>query len=81
MRYTPAGVPVVEIVLKHASIQMDGKKPRSVEMEMDALGIGDIAQRLNEIPEGETLDIRGFLAPRSKLSSKLVLHINELVNR
>lgn len=81
MRYTPAGVPIVEIVLKHSSIQMDGKKPRAVELELEALGFGDIAQHLNEIPEGEAIHLKGFLAPRSKQSFKLVLHINELVNR
>lgn len=80
MRYTPAGVPIVEIVLRHASVQMDGKKPRAVEMEVEALGFGEIAQHLSEVPEGEAIELKGFLAPRSKQSLKLVLHINELVS-
>ncbi len=81
LRYTPAGVPVIEIAIKHTSIQMDGKKPRSVELEIDAQGFGDMAMRLSALSEGEAVSLRGFLAKRTQRSSRLVLHVNELVNQ
>ena len=66
-RHTPAGVPVVEAQIRHRSDVFEAGAPRTLEflvkLEREALG----AQ----------LDLSGFLAPRSRRSSKLVLHLTE----
>jgi primosomal replication protein N len=78
LRYTPAGVAIIECVIKHGSVQMDAKKPRSVELEIDAQSAGEMAQRMSEIQVGATILVRGFLAKRSLQSSRLVLHVNDI---
>jgi primosomal replication protein N len=47
-----------------------------VNLEMDAVALGGVAEELNRMPvEGEYL-FEGFLALRSKLSRLPVLHVN-----
>ncbi len=55
--------------------------PRAVEVEIDVQGIADMALRLNEIKEGETVHVQGFLAKRSQRSSILVLCATQIVEQ
>jgi primosomal replication protein N len=77
LRYTPAGVPVLNLRLAHRSRQMEAKHPREVELEMQAVAIGAVAQRLAALPDGQALALTGFLANRSRRSIQVVLHVNE----
>jgi primosomal replication protein N len=75
LRYTPAGIPVIDAVLAHVSQQLEGGHVRQVEFEMAARFAADQAQRLERLPLGSELAARGFLAPRRKGSSGLRLHV------
>ena len=77
MRYTPAGVPLFAFRLSHRSRQLEAKHPREVELEAQAVAIGEIAQKLAALPLGQALTLGGFLATRNRRSTQLVLHVNE----
>lgn len=77
LRYTPAGVPVVEMQLEHVSEVVEAGRPRRVEMTLAALAMGDLARMLAGTPMGTNLRIEGFLAPTRKGSSRLRLHLQQ----
>jgi primosomal replication protein N len=78
LRFTPAGVPVVEAQIRHRSDVIEAGVPRTLEFLVSAIGLGPIAGALEHEPLGVQLDLAGFVAPRSRRSSKLVLHLTGL---
>jgi primosomal replication protein N len=77
LRYTPAGIPIVEIKLSHESSQVEAGKTRTVVCEVAAVAAGQLAQRLVQAELGTRIKVSGFLAHRGKSKVALVLHINE----
>jgi primosomal replication protein N len=77
LRYTPAGVMVLQAGLRHQGTVAEGGIERQLEFELDALAIGDAAQRLERQALGSEIELDGFLAPRSRKSRSLMLHITE----
>ena len=78
LRYTPAGVPVAEFSLRHASTQQEAGQPRRVALDLKAIAFGVVARQLaSELPQGE-ITARGFLASRSQRSTEVVLHANTI---
>lgn len=75
VRYTPAGVPVLDCRLRHRSEQIEAGLPRSIEFEINAVALGDLAPVVNRVHPGDRLEVDGFLAPSRKGSSSLTLHI------
>lgn len=75
LRYTPAGVPVVDLLLGHSSNQIEAGGRREARCEIEAVAIGDMALELNAMKINRPLQIRGFLAQRSVSNRNLVLHI------
>jgi len=75
LRYTPAGLPVVELLLDHASDVMEAGQSRRVALQLSAIALGDMALLLADTPLGSGLHVQGFLAPVRKGYSKIVLHI------
>nr|WP_315595488.1 primosomal replication protein N [uncultured Cupriavidus sp.] len=75
LRYTPAGVPVVNCILQHAGEVLEAETPRQVEFAVVAMAIGAIGQRLERLPLGTLLDCEGFLARKHRNSKTLVFHI------
>lgn len=75
VRYSPAGVPVLECLLDHRSTQLEANLPRLVEFEIRAVALGDIVTELSRIAPGTELAVDGFLAPSRKGSKTLLLHI------
>lgn len=75
LRYTPAGIPVVNCILQHVGEVMEAETPRQVEFAVVAMGIGAIGQRLERTPLGTLLDCEGFLARKHRNSKTLVFHI------
>jgi primosomal replication protein N len=61
-RSTPAGLPVLELVLKHESEVEQAGQPRKVSVEIKALAIGEITVLLTRMPLGSEARFAGFLA-------------------
>lgn len=74
LRYTPAGIPLLSVVLHHVSEQIEAGMKRKVECEVSAVLLGDLA--LKGLKKGEHIVVHGFLAKRSLKSTQLVMHIN-----
>ena len=78
MRYTPAGVPVSEAVLQHASEVMEAGQVRRIEMQISVRALGESARWLDAAEFGKPVEVIGFLAQKSLKSKQLVLHVNTL---
>lgn len=77
LRYTPAGIPLLSVVLQHVSEQVEAGMKRKVECEINAVVLGNLA--LNSLLSiGQHIRATGFLAKRSLKSTQLVMHINHI---
>jgi len=76
LRYTPAGIPLLSVVLRHVSEQIEAGMKRKVECEINAVVLGDLA--LKGLKQGVQIIAQGFLAKRSLKSTQLVMHINDM---
>jgi primosomal replication protein N len=77
LRHTPAGIPVAELSLRHEGAVTEAGIERQLGFEFSAVAIGPVAIALEREPLGSTLDIAGFIAPKSRRSSRLIVHITE----
>lgn len=77
LRYTPAGIPALDLTLEHESVQTEGQLPRTVKATIDAVAIGELARRMDALHSGCRVTVTGFLANRSRRSTRVILHINE----
>ncbi len=76
LRYTPAGLPALDMILEHASEVQEAGQNRKVQLKIRALAIGSLAERLVKQAVGSVWTFKGFLAtPRQGKS--VVLHIQE----
>ena len=78
LRYTPAGIPVSEGRLEHASRLVENGTERLVQLEIAVISLGVNARWLNAAPLGSAIKITGFLAARTHNSRTPVLHVNTL---
>ena len=78
LRHTPAGIPVVEFRLKHASERTEAGATRKVSAEIDAVAFEAQARLLAASALGRPLKAEGFLCARSRRSSKPVLHVTNI---
>ena len=77
LRYTPAGLPAIECLLRHASLQPEAGGQRRVECELAAVAYGEQAMSLSTITNGTALRCKGFLARRYRTGITVALHVNE----
>lgn len=77
LRYTPAGVAVLEASLAHVGSVAEAGVERKLNFELDAVALGEAAQRLARVALGTNLSLSGFIAPRGRRSRRLVVHIIE----
>lgn len=78
LRYTPAGVPVVEAQVQHRSSVVEAGLPRTLEFDVGTIALGDAARQLAAAELGSTWRMDGFLAPRSQRSKRILVHILEM---
>ena len=78
VRYTPAGLPALDLSLKHESeVSQDGT-PRKVSMEIRARVIGDeITRRTAQLEIGSIHGFAGFLGSQRN-GRGVVFHVTEL---
>lgn len=75
-RYTPAGLPVCELSLRHESQLSEAGQPRKVSMEIRSVGIGDIAVQLQRLEIGASGQFAGFLT-NQRNGRGIVFHVTE----
>lgn len=76
LRYTPAGVPVLELVLLHNSEQCLEGVARKLKFECPAVAFGQEAVRLQALDEDVSGVFEGYLAPQYGTQSRWVMHIH-----
>lgn len=75
IRYTPAGLSVLDLVLRHQSEVIEAAHPRKLDFELEARAIGDVAEALSRLELGSFVEVEGFLNSTRKNSRRLILHI------
>jgi len=75
LRYTPAGMPIINAVLQHRSEQMEAGIARLSEFEISAVAAGEISGKFNAAPLGGVYQFTGFLNKKTRNSKSLVFHI------
>jgi primosomal replication protein N len=78
LRYTPAGIPALNLTLGHQSRQIEAGMEREVECEVQVVALGDLAQQTARCKVEDGIRIQGFLARKSRKSTQLVLHANRI---
>ncbi|CRZ20682.1 primosomal replication protein N [Kingella kingae] len=77
LRYTPAGVAVLDVVLQHESWQEENGLKHQVRFELPAKIIGQNAQ-VWQYRQGEMVTVTGFLAQRSQRIIRPILRIQHI---
>ncbi len=76
LRYTPAGVPALDLKLEHESLVPEAGQDRQVKASAKAVAFGALAERLAKQAIGSVWRFSGFVAtPRN--GKILVFHIQE----
>ena len=76
LRYTPAGLPALNMKLEHESIIQEAGQARQVKASVKAVAFGALAERLVKQAIGSAWKFNGFLAtPRN--GKNVVFHVQE----
>jgi primosomal replication protein N len=74
MRYTPAGLPALDVVLEHESQIEEAGLQRTVKATLRTRALGELAQRLIKVSPQQEVQFEGFLAtPRN--SKGVIFHL------
>ena len=77
LRYTPAGLPALDLGLKHESEVSEDGQPRKVSMEMRALAIGAVTRGLLAAELGSAGLYAGFVTS-ARNGRGLLFHITSV---
>jgi len=78
LRYTPAGIPAIEFLIRHQSERLEAGMPRRANAEITAVAFDTLARQIASASLGATLTARGFLAAKNQRSAKIVLHVTDI---
>ena len=79
VRYTPAGIEAFEGEFHFRGEVFEADRPRKLEYDFPAVSFGKCAGELNRLPLGSEITVKGFLAPRSLKTRRLIVHITEYI--
>ena len=77
LRYTPAGLPALDLSLKHESEVTQDGAVRKVSVEVRARALGEITQRVAALELGSEHGFAGFLGSQRN-GRGVVFHVTEL---
>jgi primosomal replication protein N len=77
VRYTPAGLPALDLKLQHAATVTEDGQPRQVSLEIKAVALGQITQPLATLALGSPGTYAGFLAA-ARNGRGLLFHITSV---
>ncbi len=78
LRYTPAGLPALDLQLQHESEVSHEGQARKVTLELRAVVIGSLVSKVAPLSLGSPLTASGFLAP-ARNGKGILFHITDLV--
>jgi len=78
LRFTPVGVPALNLSLEHSSQIPELGVDRTVNLALKAVAFGALAERLATQAVGSLWKFRGFLA-NARQGKTVVFHIQEFV--
>jgi len=76
LRYTPAGIPALQLVIEHQSEVQDVQGKRQVKMVLKAIAFGTLAERLASQAVGSHWRFQGYLS-NSRAGKSVVLQIQD----
>jgi primosomal replication protein N len=77
VRYTPAGLPALDLALEHSSELSEDGHPRKVALQLRAVAIGAITEAVIALALGASARFAGFLA-QGRNGRGLQFHITEV---
>ena len=77
LRYTPAGIPLVNFRLLHRSQQAEAGLKRQVECEVSGVAMAEVAVAMSRLKPGQAVKASGFLNRKNRMSTQLILHVTE----
>ena len=77
LRYTPAGLPALDLGLRHESTVSEDGQPRKVSLEMRAVAVGAITQPLAALALGAQAGFGGFVTA-ARNGRGLVFHVTSV---
>lgn len=77
VRYTPAGLPALDLTLSHQSEVSEDGLPRKVSLEIRAVAIGAITQSAGVLTLGSAALFAGFLGA-TRNGRGLVFHVTSI---
>jgi primosomal replication protein N len=78
LRYTPAGIALVNFRIAHESSQSEAGAVRQVNAELACLAVEAQAKLVVAAPLGTTVKVSGFLAAKGRSGRQLVLHVGRI---
>lgn len=78
MRYTPAGIPALNLKLEHESQIQEAGQTRTVNAVVKAVAFGALAERLANQAIGSVWKFTGFLT-NARRSKSLVFNIQDFL--
>jgi primosomal replication protein N len=76
LRYTPAGIPAVNIVLEHESQVVEMDTPRQVKLQLRAVAFGAQAEILSRQGLDSACEFHGFMT-NARNGKGVVFHIQD----
>jgi primosomal replication protein N len=76
LRYTPAGIPALDVQLEHQGEAVEVGQIKTVKVSLNAVTFGLNAEQLQKVSIGAMLRVKGFL-DSARNGKSVVLHITE----
>ena len=77
LRYTPAGIALLNFKLQHRSLQTEAGLKRQVECDMSGVAMAEVAVAMSRLKPGQVARVKGFLNRKNRMSAQLILHATE----
>jgi primosomal replication protein N len=78
IRYTPAGVAVIEFTINHVSRQKEAGIARQIIFDILAVALGPLALTVAGFEINDTVKLTGFINRKSHMNYQLVLHTDHI---
>ncbi|WP_394807308.1 primosomal replication protein N [Nitrosomonas sp.] len=78
LRYTPAGVAVIEFTINHVSRQKEAGVARQIIFDILAVALGQLALTVAGFEINNTVKLTGFINRKSHMNHQLVLHTDHI---